>query len=84
MKRTLDKASEHATSCLQKRMSNNNLEESLQTFPALFNDSVVELVEVDLSWQWGDGDACAFTLKDVAEVFKVRITAAHAAVAQLE
>lgn len=69
--RTLDKTSEHATSCLQKRMADDNLEEPLQTFPALLDNGVVEFVEVDLSGQWGNGDTGALTLKDIAEVLKV-------------
>ena len=68
---TLDKTSEHATSCLQQRMANDNLEEPLQTFPALLDDGVVELVEIDLSGQWGNGDASALALKNIAEVLKV-------------
>ena len=70
-KHTLDKTSEHATSCLQQRMANDDLEEPLQTFPALLDDGVVELVEVDLSGQWGNGDAGALTLENIAEVLKV-------------
>jgi hypothetical protein len=67
----LDKTSKHATSCLQQRMANDNLEEPLQTFPALLDDSVVELVEVDLSGQWRNSDAGALALEDIAEVLKV-------------
>jgi hypothetical protein len=81
---TLDKTSEHATSCLQQRMANDNLEEPLQTFPALLDNGVVELVEVDLAGQWGNGNAGALALENVAEVFKVGITTADATVAQLE
>jgi hypothetical protein len=52
-------------------MANDNLEEPLQTFPALLDDSVVELVEVDLSGQWRNSDAGALALEDIAEVLKV-------------
>ena len=52
-------------------MANDNLEEPLQTFPALLDNGVVELVEVDLSGQWRNSDAGALTLEDVAEVLKV-------------
>lgn len=68
---TLNKASEHATSCLQKRMADDNLEEPLQAFPTLFDNGIVELVEVDLSGQWGNSDTGALTLEDIAEVLKV-------------
>lgn len=71
VKYTLDKTSEHTTSCLQKRVTDDNLEEPFQTFPALFDNGVVELVEVDLSRQWRNGDAGALTLKNIAEVLKV-------------
>jgi hypothetical protein len=80
----LYKTAQHATSSLQKRMSNNNLEESLETFPALLDNGIVKLVEVDLSGKRRNGDTSAFALEDIAEVFKVRVTTAHAAVAQLE
>ena len=65
-------------------MSDNDLEESLQPFPTLLNDGIVKLVEVHLAGQRRNGDAGTLALEDVAEVFKVRVTAAHAAVAQLE
>lgn len=52
-------------------MANDNLEEPLQSFPALLDNGVVELVEIDLARQWGNGDAGALTLEDIAEVLKV-------------
>ena len=65
-------------------MANDDLEESLQALSALLDHGIVEFVKVDLSGQRRDSNASALTLEDIAEVFKVRITAAHAAVAQLE
>jgi hypothetical protein len=52
-------------------MANDDLEESLETFPALLDDGVVELVEVDLSGQWRNSDAGTLALEDIAEVLKV-------------
>lgn len=65
-------------------MTDHNLQESLQPLATLLNNSIIELVKVDLSRQWGDGDAGALTLENVAKVFKVRVATAHAAVAQFE
>jgi hypothetical protein len=52
-------------------MANDNLEEPLQTFPALLDYGIIELVKVDLAGQWRDCDTGALTLEDVAEVLKV-------------
>lgn len=68
---TLNETPEDATSCLQQRMANNNLEEPFQAFPALLNDGIIELVEVDLAGQWRDCDAGALALEDIAEVLEV-------------
>lgn len=81
---TLHKTTEHSTPGLQERMANNDFQKAFQSFPALLNDGIVELVEVDLARQWRDGDTCRLALEDVAEVLKVRVAAPHAAVTQLE
>lgn len=50
----------------------------------MLNHIVAEAVREHLAWQRGDGDARTLALQDVAEVFEVRVAAAHAAMAQLE
>lgn len=74
----------HATPGLQQRVTDDNLQKPLETFSALLDDGIVELVEVDLSGQRGNGDAGALALEYVAKVFKVGVTATDAAVAQFE
>lgn len=81
---TLDKAGQNLTASLQKRMSHHNLQEPLQTFPPMLNHIVAKAVREHLAWQRWDRDPRALALQDVAEVFEVRVAAAHAAMAQLE
>lgn len=50
----------------------------------MLNNIIAESVCEDLSWQWWDCYTSTLTLKDVAEVFKVRVATANTAVAQLE
>ena len=83
-KLTLDETAQDTTPSLQQRMTDDNLEEALQSLTPLLDDGVVKFVKVDLSRKRGDGDAGAFTFENVAEVFKIGVTAADTAVAELE
>jgi len=83
-KLTLDETAQDTTSSLQQRMTDDNLEETLQSLAPLLNNGVVEFVKVNLSRKRGDGDAGAFTFEDVAEVFKVGVTTADTALAELK
>lgn len=65
-------------------MANNNLKKPFKALPAFLNHGIVELVEVDLARQGRNGHARTFAFKNVAEVLKVRIAAAHTAVAEFE
>ena len=82
--RVLHKRAQHAAARLQQRVADDDLEEALQPLAAVLDDGVVELVEVDLARQRGDGHARRLALQDVAEVLKVRVAAAHGRGAQLE
>lgn len=68
---TLHKAAQDPTSSLQKWVTDNNLQEALQALSALFNNSIIEFVEVDLAGKRWNGNAGALALENVAEVFKV-------------
>lgn len=65
-------------------MADDDLEELLEPGATTFDDVVAETVGEDLARQGWDGDAGALALEDVAKVLKVRVTAADAALAQLE
>jgi len=65
-------------------MSHHDFQKAFQSFPTLFNDSVVELVEVHLARQRWYRHSCALALQDVAEILKVTVTTADGAIAQLE
>lgn len=65
-------------------MPHDDLEELLQTRPAALDHVVAKPVGEHLAGKRGDGHAGALPLKDVAEVLKVRIAAAHRRLPQLE
>lgn len=65
-------------------MPHDNLEELLQAGSSVLDDIVAKAVGEDLARQRRDGHAGALALEDVAEVFKVGVPPAHAALAQLE
>lgn len=71
MELTLNKRTQDATSSLQERVTDDNLQESLEAFPALLDDGIVKFVEVDLAGQRRNGDTCALALENVAKVFKI-------------
>jgi len=81
---TLHECSEDSRTGLQQRVTNHNLQKSLQAFPSLFNDSIVELVEVDLPWKRRYRDPRAFSLQDVPEVFEVAVSPSNRTVAQFK
>lgn len=81
---TLDKGGEDLAPRLQQRVPDDDLEELFQAGAAALDDVVAEAVGEDLSRERGDGDAGALALEDVAEVLKVGVAAADAALAQLE
>lgn len=65
-------------------MADDDLEELFQAGPPTLNHVIAEAVGEDLAGQRGDGHASALALEDVAEVLKVGVAAAHAALAELE
>lgn len=65
-------------------MTDNDLEELFQTGSAALDYIVAESVGKDLSRKRWDGDTCALALENVAKVLKVRVSAAHAALSELE
>jgi len=65
-------------------MSHHNLQESLQAFSPMLNHIITEAVCEDLAGQRWDSNARRLSLQDVAEILKVGIAAAHAAMSQLE
>lgn len=65
-------------------MADDNLEELLEPRTATLDDVVAEAVGEDLAGERRDGDASALALENVAEVLKVGVATADAALAQLE
>jgi hypothetical protein len=65
-------------------VSSNNLQKALETFAAVLDYIVTETIGEDLARQWGYRDSCAFTLKNIAEVFEVGVPAAHHGMFQFE
>lgn len=55
--RILHKASQHSTTRLQQRMSDDNFEEALESSPALFYNTVVETVQINFTGEGWDADA---------------------------
>ena len=83
-KLTLHESTQHAAARLQKRMSNNDLQEALQPSPPFFDHAVVETVEVDFTRQCGNRNTRALALEQIAEDLEVRVSATHFGTAQLE
>jgi len=81
---TLDKASQHLTTSLQQWMTNNNLQEPLQSLPPMLNHIIAKPVREDLSWQRRNRDSRRLALQNVAEVLEVGIASADRGMAQLE
>lgn len=81
---TLNKRRQHLAPSLQQRVPNHNLQKLLQPCPPVLNDIVAEAVGEDLAGQRRDRHAGTFALEDVAEIFKVGVTPADAALAELE
>lgn len=65
-------------------MTDDDLEELFQTGATTLDDVVAEAVGEDLSGERRDSNPGALALEDVAEVLKVRVPTADAALAQLE
>lgn len=65
-------------------MPDDNLQKLLQPSPSVFNDIVAEAVGEDFSGQRGDRHAGTLALEDVSKIFKVGVSPAHAALAELE
>ena len=76
-KLTLHKSTQHAAARLQKRVSDNDLEEALQSSPPFFDHAIVESVEVDFTRQCGDRDTRALALEQIAEHLEVGVSATH-------
>lgn len=81
---TLYIAREDFTPRLQKRVTGDNLQETLQALAAMLDDVVAEPVCKDLARQRGDRHARALALEDVAEILEIGVAAAHDRVLQLE
>jgi hypothetical protein len=81
---TLNKGGQHLAARLQQRVSDDNLQEALKAFAAVFNHVVGEAVRQDLARQWGNGDARRLALEDVAEGFELVVPAAHRRRLELE
>lgn len=81
---TLYETSQHLAPSLQKRMSNHDLQESLQALSPMLNHIIAESICKDLSRQRWNGNARRFPLQDVAEVFEVRVAPPYTAVAELK
>lgn len=65
-------------------MSDNYLQETLQSLTSVLDHIVTEPVCEYLSWEWWDGDTCTFPLKNIPEMFEVRVATADDRVFQLE
>lgn len=65
-------------------MPRHNLQEPLKPLASVLNDVVAESVGEHLARQRRDGNARALALQDIAEVLKVRVSASHDRVLQLE
>ena len=65
-------------------MSNNNLQETLQSLTSVFDHIVAEPVGEHLARQRRNGNPRAFPLEDVPEVLEVRVAAANDRVLELE
>lgn len=81
---TLHKRSQNLTTSLQQRMSHDNLQKLLQPRAPPLNHIVAKSIGKHFSRQRGDGHARTLPLQYVAEVFEIRVSAADAALAQLE
>jgi hypothetical protein len=81
---TLHKCRQYFAARLQQWVADYDPEELLQPGSAGLDHVVAEAVGEHLAGQRGDGDAGALALQDVTEVLEVRVTAAYAALAQLE
>lgn len=65
-------------------MADHDLQEPLQALPPMLNHIVAEPVRKHLPRQRRNRHPRALPLQNVAEVLKIRVAAAHAAVQQLE
>lgn len=65
-------------------MSNNNLQEALQSSPPFFDHAIVEPVEVNFTRQCGNGNTGALALEQITEDLEVGVAATHFGTAQLE
>ena len=69
---------------LEERVPSHNSEETLEALAAGLNNFVRETIGEDLSRKRGNIYASRFPFQDIAEGFKVAITASYGRVAQLE
>jgi len=65
-------------------MTNNDLQEPLETFPPMLDNIVTEPICEDLARQWRDCHSCRFSLQDLAKVLEIRIAPTNRAMAELE
>lgn len=65
-------------------MADHNLQEPLQPLPPMLNHIITKAVRKYFPRQGRNRDPRALPLQNVAEVFEVRVAAAHAAVQQFE
>ena len=65
-------------------MSDNDLQEALQSSPPFFDHAVVEAVEVDFTRQRGNRNTRALALEQITEDLEVGVAATHFGTAQLE
>ena len=65
-------------------MSNHNLHEALQAFSPVLDHIITKSVCENLARQRRDGNPRRLSLKNVAEIFEVGISPAHAAMTELE
>lgn len=81
---TLNKAREDLTPSLQQRVTNDYLQETLQSLTTVLDHIITEAISEDLARQRGDGDAGRLALEDVAEVLEVGVAPTDGAVSELE
>lgn len=81
---TLYETRQDFASRLQQRVTSNNLQEPLQTFPSVLNHIITEPIGEYLPWKRWYCDSGAFAFQDVSEVFEVGVSPAHDGMLQLE
>lgn len=80
----LHKSRKHLTPRLQQRMSDHDLQKPLQPLPSMLNHIITKPVRKHLPRQRRDSNSGALTLKDIAEIFEVGVTAPYGGGLKLE